>query len=187
MTAKQKSVVIIITIFVILLFILSVSGSKTKKVSEKENIPQNKDEETAIFTIPGLTKADIVLNLEQKGIACTEPGIGGDGLYSWECKEETSDHLYLVEVIDKSTSEILSVQATVLNYGTGPTDEIVKDFLGYIASLPYTNAKQDQARNWLEQNLTKPNSTIINGVRFTLVGEDRSRMLTIAHENSDLD
>jgi len=178
---------------IIIGLVMLVGGGKKSTTSSPINTqvqqeqPQAKNNQSSEPPIPGMTAADVKLNLENLGFTCTGPELGKDKLVSWECKEETQEHNFFVEVLGNGPLEILSVQATALNYSKEPTNAVVKDFIGYIASVPYTEADQKHARDWVGANISQSADTVISGVRFTLSGNDRTRILQIAHENSELD
>lgn len=183
-----------ITLFVF--FGVIVIGSLVNKSNESQSNAPIQNEETSeepknelksSATIPGLSAVDVYGNLKNIEFSCSGPDIGSDGLTSWECKEETGEHMYLVEILGKNSSEILTVQATALNYSNINTDDVVKDFFGYVASVPYENSDQVFAKNWVIQNIAQKTNEVINRVRFTMAGNEKSRILTIANENSDLD
>ncbi len=154
---------------------------------KNEPITPAKEEQKKSAIIPGISAVDVYGNLKNIGFSCSGPDVGSDGLASWECKEKTSEHMYLVEILGKGPSEILSVQATALNYSSKSTDIVTKDFFGYVASVPYDNSDQVSAKNWVIKNIAQKTNKVIGGVRFTIAGNERSRILTIANENSDLD
>lgn len=154
---------------------------------KNEPITPTKEEPKKSATIPGISAVDVYGNLKNIGFSCSGPDVGSDGLASWECKEETSEHMYLVEILGAGPSEILTVQATALNYSSKSTDIVAKDFFGYVASVPYDNSDQVSAKNWVIENIAQNTNKVIDGVRFTIAGNERSRILTIANENSDLD
>jgi len=160
---------------------------ENKAAVENEPITPAKEEPKKSATIPGISAVDVYGNLKNIGFSCSGPDVGSDGLAFWECKEETSEHMYLVEILGEGPSEILTVQATALNYSTKSTDIVAKDFFGYVASVPYDNSDQVSAKNWVIENIAQKTNKVINGVRFTVAGNERSRILTIANENSDLD
>ncbi len=160
---------------------------EVQKEVKNESITPAKEELKKSAKIPGISAVDIYGNLENIGFSCSGPDVGSDRLAFWECKEETSEHLYLVEILGESPSEILTVQATALNYSTKPIDIIAKKFFGYVASVPYDNSDQVSAKNWVMENIAQKTNKVINGVKFTIAGNERSRILTITNENSDLD
>lgn len=157
-------------------------NSRQKSAVSKNQTPITKDNDT----IPGMSAVDVYGNLKKLGFTCDGPDVF-EGRAFWECKEETNEHLFSVEILGNSATEILSVQATALNYSNKQTDSIAKDFLGYVASIPYENSKQANAKDWVIKNVSQNTNTVISGVRFTMVENDRSRILTIANENSNLD
>lgn len=162
---------------------------KQEEQVEVKNEPTTpaKEEPKKSATIPGISAVDVYDNLKNIGFSCSGPDVGSDRLASWECKEETSEHMYLVEILGEGPSEILTVQATALNYSSKSTDIVAKDFFGYVASVPYDNSDQVSAKNWVMDNIAQKTNKVINGVRFTIAGNERSRILTIAIENSDWD
>jgi len=194
----KKLWVISIMVFLGFLVIGSVIGGDNANSQPDVLIVPNKKENTEISgemkeapkpsaILPGISAVDVYGNLEDIGFSCVGPIVGSDGLVYWECKEETSEHMYFVEILGESSSKILTVQATALNYGNASTVVVAQDFFGYVASVPYENSDQVFARSWVKDNISQKTNTIIHGVRFSLAGNERSKILTVAHEHSDLD
>ncbi|MDA9818082.1 hypothetical protein N9C35_03485 [Flavobacteriaceae bacterium] len=86
-----------------------------------------------------------------------------------------------LEVFGKNGGDVYNVRAVYAHYGSGKIDYGAKEFLGYVASIPYDGAKQKEARKWVKDNINKNRAkTQINGVTFEIYfSGDRNRTLTI--------
>ena len=192
-----------ITLFVFFgLIIIGSLANNDNSTSQQGTTPQQQEDRTEVknepitptneepkksATIPGISAVDVYGNLKNIGFSCSGPEVGSGGLAYWKCKEETSEHMYLVGILGEGPSEILIITATALNYSNKTTDSVAKDFFGYVASVPYDNSDQVSAKNWVIENIAQKTNKVINGVRFTITGNERSRILSIANENSGLD
>ncbi len=167
-----------------------------QKQNDEENAeeqqPQKESNNPYVF-IPGANRIDVTKNLEDRDFTC-EVETDSDGLKTWYCEDDAANHNYVVEIYGKSSSEILSVVATASNFSIADTNELVDDFLGYIASLPYDNAQRSEARQWVKDSLSKVNedgdediSKVFSNVKYTVSGESRLRMLEIEHEDFSWD
>lgn len=152
-----------LTIFGILIFIWIIAWNSAEKRVEN-NI--NNNETTATETdnhqyIPWLTNADIQINLEKKWFTCDK------SLKDWfrtRCKIKQSDADHDVEIYWKTATKIYLVDAMTINY----TNTLNKDFLWYIASLPYDTAEPENAKNRVIENIWKNNSTEIWWVKYEI-------------------
>ena len=67
-----------------------------------------------------------------------------------------------------------------MNYSSADTNDKSKDFLGYVASIPYEGSKPAEAREWLKNNIHHNASITIGNVRFEIVANaPRARILNV--------
>ncbi len=151
----------------------------------EEKIETVKIKNTSIL-IPGISAVDVYGNLKDIGFVCDWPTSYGGEVF-WVCEDNTTEYSYIVEIVGETPSKITSIQATVLNYSSKSTKIIAKDFLWYVASVKYDGSNQVWAKNWVIANTLNKINKVFGTVRYTIAWNDRSRMLTIAHENSNLD
>ncbi|MCG2726166.1 MAG: zinc ribbon domain-containing protein [Elusimicrobia bacterium] len=131
--------------------------------------------------IPNLEAVDVYGNLTKKGFILKREST--DNRLKWVCSEKKSGHNYTVEIRGNNSDKIYLVEATALNYSHISTNQKVKDFLGYVASVPYENAKQALASNWVKSNIHHNSSIVISGIKFEIIANsDRARMLLISPE-----
>lgn len=144
-------------------------------------------------TIPGLTAADIKLNLKDKGFACSGPDSLVD-LVEWVCEDKTNSYQYTVEIVGESAFKIYVVTATAVNFtGQGVTDQDIQ-FLAYIASMPYEGAQPQEAKDWVlngkfsySDNEKLGMEKIFEPVRYFISGTGSLSILQMAHKDSTLD
>lgn len=133
--------------------------------------------------IPGITAADITLNLEKKGFEC-ELWIGQVNP-EWMCTLRLPGDVGEARVLvhGYSPTRILFIDATVMAWLV-PIVDAATPILGYIATLPYEGAEPEKARAWVEQAIAAggEHTTVINGVRFRVHGTDYVRTLDIEPE-----
>jgi len=151
----------------IMIFSCNGEHSKTENSSELE-----------VKTIPGLTAADVHGNLTNKGFIL-EKNLTAEGS-SWTCKSSDTEKDLIVVVFGDSPTSILNVKGTVLNYSTEKTADIAKEFLGYLASLPYENSQPTIARDWVINNIETGGTTTIGNVKFEIFANgERNRILSM--------
>lgn len=143
--------------------------------------------------IPGLTAADIKLNFKDLGFACKGPDIfDADDEYnvSWSCEEKTTGHWYYVDWFGRNATNIGAVSATAQDYlSKTPTAEM-REFLGYVASLPYDGADPADAKSWVEKLAAQSNDgslgqKTIGGVEFCVSKAAQTLYLDIAKEDCE--
>ena len=143
--------------------------------------PSTADSVTSLGSpIPGLTAADVKLNIEERGFTCEGPTLFLDGV-DYVC-EDASDPMvdYRVEITGMSPTDIRSVDATILWYGDkAELDARADEFLGYIATLPYGGATPEKARAWVKAHAT--GTATFGGAKYELstAGTGLARVLTI--------
>lgn len=136
--------------------------------SAEKNVENKTNDTVTIVTetdnhqyIPWLTNADIQLNLEKKWFTCDK------NLKYWfrtRCKLNQTNADHDVEIYWKTATQIYLVDAMTINY----TSNLDKDFLWYIASLPYDTAEPENAKNRVIENIWKNNSTEIWWVKYEI-------------------
>jgi len=131
-------------------------------------------------TIPGLAAVDVYGNLKPRGFTC-EDRAGAAGGWLWTCKDETAQRSFVVDITARAATRIQHVSATALDFGSGNPTDTAREFLLFVATLPYEGARPDDAKAWVATNLDSPEaSTTIGGATLTLRAVERSRNLTIS-------
>jgi hypothetical protein len=110
-------------------------------------IPTEKDS----ALLPGLKPADVTVNLEQRGFICNSAE-EGQLYYLRTCNKDTSDYSLHVEIYGRELFSVDLIDSTVLQFGT-PDNEFTASFLGFMATMPYDGATQEEARDWVETTL----------------------------------
>jgi hypothetical protein len=96
--------------------------------------------------IPGLTAADIKLNLQGKDFSCTNVHVG-ETLLDWSCKHKVGSLVeYSVIYYGETPMSICSVDATVLQYGS-PDDVVASSFLAILPPCPMTALRRREPGN----------------------------------------
>lgn len=130
--------------------------------------------------IPGLTAADVKLNVENRGLTCTGPNPLENGI-TYTCSATSTDGntQWQVELFGSDPTTIRSVIATVMWLGTGSADPAMDDFLGYIATLPYDGSTPEDARAWARAN--DAGERAFGAVKYSLTtaATGRARILTM--------
>ena len=126
------------------------------------------------LAIPGLTNADIKLNLQDRDFACGGPDLAG-AIATWTCSRISGLADLTVRYRGPDPTIVYSVDAQTI----GADDRLAADFLGFIATLPYAGADPERARSWVQDRIGTSASTTIGHARFTLGGPENARYLTI--------
>lgn len=124
-------------------------------------------EPPATGLIPGLTPADVTLNMEERNFDCTNAE-RGQLYYTWVCTRENTAYTLRVDVYARVLATVDYVSATAIQYGT-PDDDFAASFLGFVATLPYDGAEPENARAWVESTL--PTLTGEGDVRTRTFGD----------------
>lgn len=159
----------------LLVFIMIASGDTngTDESPASSNLNEASDE-----FIPGLTAADVKLNLTDRGFECGEPLVG-DEYISYQCNQKTASYEYIVEFDGISPTKIISVQASALNYGNESLEVVAKDFLGYLATLPYEGSTPEDAKLWVQEMIGQSETNEFGGVQMRVNSTERAVILTI--------
>lgn len=159
---------------------------KQALASARENVGYERATATAeairtVTAIKGLTHADLSLNLEKRGFKCSATQGQTMRLYRCESSEAGGQVSYDVSYMGANATTIAQVTATVLQYGSAPSDRVAAQFLGYIASIPYDGGQPADTRRWAEGNVGADAETTVASARFEMRrGNPRARTLVIA-------
>jgi len=162
-------------------------GEVAKKPSQAQHRhkhkqkPKSKPEpEPAPSNIPGLTPQDIYLNLENRGFKCSEPELmGPEDEVRWTCERQDAQGEYSVVINSKDANSVRFVEAKVISHEPARADALAQDFLGYVARVPYEGAQPEEAKGWVERNVSSKASAEFGGVSYTLGAKAGSRFLEI--------
>jgi hypothetical protein len=156
------------------IFILYTSCFSESKKTENST-------ELGVKIIPGLTAVDVYGNFTNKGFIL-EKNFTPEGS-SWICKSSDAESEFIVDVYGSSPTNIINIRGTVLNYSTKKTTDIAKDFLGYLASIPYENSHPEIAKEWILNNIERGGTTVISNVKFEILANgERNRILNISEK-----
>ena len=134
--------------------------------------------------VPGLTSADVRVNLENRGFKCRGPRQERTRV-SWLCEDGSDSNVsYRVEYLGRHSTAIEYVTASVMQYGPVPSDLVAAQFLGYVATLPYRGAQPDQAREWVATNVGAFSEQRFGPATLRLSGPARGRTLSLATHDS---
>lgn len=157
----------------------------SSSVEVTETLPELEEEVWVEPEIPGIASADIKVNLENMNFECTGPKQGSEDLYRWECKDEGTLYSRTVQFTGYSTDSIVYVSATALSFEQELSREN-KQFLSYIATLPYTDNDSEASKAWVLGS-TENDEQVMGEVRNQLFFSGSSGILTMAHVESKLD
>ena len=138
------------------------------------NTPRPTATEEATGLLPGLMPADVTVNLEQRGFTCGNPE-QGQLYYTRTCTNDTADYLIRVDIYGREAFLVDFLESSVLQFAT-PDNEFAASFLGFLATMPYDGAVQEEARNWVETTLPTlqgqgdVRAQVFAGVKYRLYG-----------------
>ena len=118
--------------------------------------------------------ADVTVNLEQRGFTCGSVE-QGQLYYVRTCKEDTVDYSLRVDIYGREAFSIDLIESAVLQF-VNPDNEFAASFLGFMATMPYDGAIQQEARDWVETTLPTlkgqgdVREIVFAGVNFRLYG-----------------
>jgi len=107
--------------------------------------------EKAKALIPGLMPADVTVNLEQRGFTCGTVE-QGQLYYVRTCNKDTAAYSLHVEIYGRELFSVDFIDSTILQFGT-PDYELAASFLGFMATMPYDGAVQQESRSWVEATI----------------------------------
>lgn len=157
-------------------------GQKDNKTDSTVSTPQTeeKSEKGNSQYINGLNPVDVYLNLEKEGFK-TEKQIGGEYGNSWISTQSYAGVDYKVETYSTNTQNVISVRATAMIDVTQKNIIATKQFMQFIATLPYENSQPEEAKSWVDRNFNNDKATItISDATFTIYTPSVAvRILTI--------
>ncbi|MFO7296706.1 MAG: hypothetical protein C0P72_011910 [Clostridia bacterium] len=173
------------------------SNQEDKPKAESKPKAENKPAANEKF-IPGLTTADIKLNLENHGFEFTsKPMTNSEGyLENGEATDLATGVEYSVTIDALMPMKVRAVTFRAegaLAAGTISRSQfmnITKEFLGYCATVPYEGANPQQARKWVESNIGKvkqgkPVETVIGSAKLVLAGDGYLYSLQLFPKDED--
>ena len=130
--------------------------------------------------IVGFVVANVTMNLERRGFRCEGPR-QLQTLASWTCRgSQGAEVEFLVDVLGASPTRVRSINASVIQSQAQPSDAIAAEFLGFVATVPYTDAEPQRAREWVAANIARSDATMTIGTaRFTLSKAQTGRAHTL--------
>ena len=159
------------------LFVLAVVmlGITARNVRPPQNRPasqktaRNSEPSIDTYVLPGLAAVDIHGNLTNKGFELTKD-FSDPNQPIWTCTEETGDYrATAIAYGDGSPTKITLVRASFDDFSKRRENrQEAKDFLSFIATLPYDGSEPVKAREWVRSNSGRNKSTVIGGVTFEL-------------------
>ena len=134
--------------------------------------PTATEESTAL--LPGLKPANVTVNLKQRRFTC-DPVEQVQPYYITTCTKDSVDYSLRVDIYGREAFAVDLIESSVLQFAN-PDKEFAASFLGFMATMPYDGAVQEEARNWVETTL--PNLTgqgdvrekVFAGVKYRLYG-----------------
>jgi len=115
------------------------------------NTPQPTATDEATALLPGLMPADVTVNLEQRGFSCGTVE-QGQLYYTRTCTKDSVDYSLRVDIYGREAFSIDLIESSALQF-TNPDKDFAASFLGFMATMPYDGAVQEEARNWVEATL----------------------------------
>ena len=163
----------------------------TKEPDPEDSIPE--DDENTPDTIPGLTAADIKLNLQQTwGLEFSGPRPGEDLAQDTGQTVDYDTGVKLIcNIFETTPMHVLWVDFVVNaslvagSIGVEKINAVTEGYFGYCSTVPYEDAEPDKAKQWVEENVEKATepgnvlSTQIGSVQFEMFGTEYFRTLRI--------
>ena len=144
------------------------SNSPTFDMNGKQATPSVS--QASLTSMPGIEFTDVTLNLQRSGY--TVQDILKPNYCFWDCKKENDIETYEVTVQGTDPAKIQEVYATYTIYendNDNGINETAKKFLGYIATLPYTNSNPQAAKEWVYKHIGINHAkTTIGGISFQI-------------------
>lgn len=168
MKTKLKTSILFELMFLSVFFI-SCSNAPT---TDKNETAAEKEKSSNNLYIKNITAASLYDPLEKKGFKIDKQ-FGEDVIFV-DCDKSQSDFNEHVRIAGDSPTKISEIRAAYTNYSLGKTVNLAKPFLGFIATLSYEGAKPEEARKWVEENLSKNTKIEINGVYFEIIANSKN-------------
>ncbi len=190
----MKKILNIVLFIILLMFFYSGCDSGKKRLQEKKTETTQKTEPVQLKKseykpikktekvtnkkyLQGMTAADLHGNLTNRSFKL-EKKLSGDFNY-WRCTQKTSTYEYEATAYGDGPWKIYKVEAVVLNFSVQSNKKVGRDFLAYIASIPYDGSEPRKANEWVKANVGKATSIVIGNAKFELFVNDLSIILEI--------
>lgn len=111
------------------------------------NTPAPTPTEKVTALLPGLKPADVTVNLEERGFTCGSVE-QGQLYYTRVCNKDTVDYSLHVEIYGRELFSVDFIDSTISQYT--PDYELAASFLGFMATMPFDGALQEESRIWVE-------------------------------------
>lgn len=166
----------VLLFMVVALFFAFSEGESTPSSPKTEASEGRKD----IQYIPGLSPADVYLNLEQREFK-TEKSFNSEYGNLWTSTHSVVGIDFRVVVFSYNVENVVSVQASAMVDPKEKKIVATKQFFQLVSTLPYENASPEQAASWVDKNFDNDKATTeIGGVTFTIIAPTQYvRMLLI--------
>lgn len=125
--------------------------------------------------IPGITTGEITENLKKKKLICNPIQAFESGDYSHYCHLDSPSLQIRVDMLGKNPIMVDSIDACIMLSSSSQRNTAI-EFLGYMATLPYTDSDPEKASTWVYttiptlQGQGDIRELIIGKVKFTLYG-----------------
>ncbi|MFQ5569310.1 MAG: hypothetical protein ACE5G0_06520 [Rhodothermales bacterium] len=145
------------------------AGSKGEVTTERNLDP----------VIPGIYGAVLVARLEEQGLTCSP---GGRELYPvyYDCLQSTPTEKYRVHLYCDDANHVQVIKAYASSDTPETTAHRAGAFLAFAASMPFEGKKAATAEKWVLDHIMTDTAQVIEGMLFTLGGDERARNLRIA-------
>jgi len=157
----------------------------------EDSIPE--DDENTPDTIPGLTAADIKLNLQQTwGLEFSGPRPGEDLAQDTGQTVDYDTGVKLIcNIFETTPMHVLWVDFVVDaslvagSIGVEKINAVTEGYFGYCSTVPYEDAEPDKAKQWVEENVkkaTEPGNVLsiqIGSAQFDMFGTEYFRTLRV--------
>ena len=131
-------------------------------------------------TIHGLAAVDMHGNLTKKGFNLETIYGTREERTVWICTDEDGGCELKADAAGPGPTEIENVRGICRHLDGGNAVPKAREFLGYLASLPYSGSEPERARKWVESHVGQNSKTTIGGVKFEIKGVRSMRMLLMS-------
>jgi hypothetical protein len=153
-------------IFILSVFIAIVAKCGSNNNAKNENATITA--ENVSNFINGLAPVDVYLNMEKQSFK-TEKQLGGEYGNLWISTISYEGMDCRVETFSSNINNVESVRATAMIDIASKEIIAAKQFIQFVATLPYENAKPEDAVNWIDKNFDNDKASIIIGdAKFTI-------------------
>lgn len=120
--------------------------------------------------IQGLKPVDVYGNFEKKGFK-TEKNFGEPNTFTSRMSDLNGDYTVMATA---TGTTVIYVDAAITNLSDGINSMAAGEFLGYVASVPYSGSHPATAKNWVKRHIDSTSDTTISGVKFNITANNNS-------------